>query len=74
LGFCGKGAIHPKQIDAINRVFTPDAAAIDKARKVLKAFDEADTGLVVVDGKLIEAPVLREMRRIMAVAERVAGR
>lgn len=74
LGFCGKGAIHPKQIDAINRVFTPDEAAIDKARKVLKAFDAADTGLVVVDGKLIEAPVLREMRRIMAVAERVAGR
>ncbi|MDD9810208.1 MAG: CoA ester lyase [Gammaproteobacteria bacterium] len=74
LGFCGKGAIHPKQIDAINRVFTPDKAAIDKARKVLKAFDEADTGLVVVDGKLIEAPVLREMRRIMAVAERVAER
>lgn len=74
LGFCGKGAIHPRQIPLINRVFTPDAAAIDRARKILKAFDAADTGLVVVDGKLIEEPVLREMRRIVAVAERVAAR
>lgn len=74
LGFCGKGAIHPRQIPLINRVFTPDAAAIDRARKILKAFDAADTGLVVVDGKLIEEPVLREMRRIVSVAERVAAR
>lgn len=74
LGFCGKGAIHPKQIPLINRVFTPDAAAIDRARKILKAFDQAGTGLVVVDGKLIEEPVLREMRRIVSVAERVAAR
>ncbi|MDD9856969.1 MAG: CoA ester lyase [Gammaproteobacteria bacterium] len=74
LGFCGKGAIHPEQIPLINRVFTPDAAAIDRARKILKAFDQAGTGLVVVDGKLIEEPVLREMRRIVSVAERVAAR
>lgn len=74
LGFCGKGAIHPKQIPLINRVFTPDAAAIDRARKILRAFDAVDTGLVVVDGKLIEEPVLREMRRIVSVAERVAAR
>lgn len=74
LGFCGKGAIHPGQIPLINRVFTPDAAAIARARKILKAFEQADTGLVVVDGKLIEEPVLREMRRIVSVAERVAAR
>jgi len=74
LGFCGKGAIHPKQIAALNRVFTPDAAAVAHARKIIAAFDAADAGLVVVGGKLIEAPVLRELRRIVAVAERVRGR
>ena len=73
LGFSGKGAIHPKQIPVLNGVFTPDEAAIAHAKKILKAFAEADTGLVVVDGKLIEKPVLREMRRILAVADRVSA-
>ena len=73
LGFSGKGSIHPGQIPILNRVFTPDEARITQARKILKAFEEADTGLVVIDGKLIEKPVLREMHRILAVAERVAS-
>ena len=72
LGFSGKGAIHPRQIPILNRAFTPDAAAIAHARKILRAFAVADAGLVVVDGKLIEKPVLREMHRILSIAERVA--
>ncbi len=72
LGFSGKGAIHPKQIPILNGVFTPDDAAVSQAKKILRAFAEADTGLVVVDGKLIEKPVLREMHRILSIAERVS--
>ena len=71
LGFSGKGSIHPKQIAALNAVFTPNEAQVAHARKILDAFAAADTGLVVVDGKLIEKPVLREMSRILAIAERV---
>ena len=71
LGFSGKGAIHPKQIPILNAVFSPDAATIAYAKKVSNAFAEADTGLVVVDGKLIEKPVLREMHRIITIAERL---
>ncbi len=70
LGFSGKGAIHPKQIADLNEVFTPSAEEIARARKVVTAFEEANTGLVVVDGKLIEKPVVREMQRILSVAER----
>ena len=73
LGFSGKGAIHPKQIAPLNRVFTPDAAAIDHARRIIAAFEAADTGLVVIDGKLIEKPVLRDMHRILAIAHRISG-
>jgi len=73
LGFSGKGSIHPKQIAILNRAFTPDDAAVAQARKILQAFADADTGLVVVDGKLIEKPVLREMNRILAIAERVTA-
>ena len=72
LGFSGKGAIHPRQIPIVNEVFTPGAARIAHAKRILAAFEEADTGLVVVDGKLIEKPVLREMHRILSIAERVS--
>ncbi len=70
LGFSGKGAVHPKQIADLNAVFTPSAEEVAKAQKVLTAFEEANTGLVVVDGKLIEKPVVREMQRIVSVAKR----
>lgn len=72
LGFSGKGAIHPKQIAALNTVFTPTDAEVERARRVITTFEEADTGLVVIDGKLIEKPVLRDMYRILAIADRVA--
>lgn len=71
LGFSGKGAIHPKQIQALNEVFTPSADEIARARHVIDTFEQADTGLVVIDGKLIEKPVLREMYRVLAIADRV---
>ena len=71
LGFSGKGSIHPKQIAILNEVFTPSAEQIAHARRILKTFAEANTGLVVIDGKLIEKPVLRDMQRIIAIADRI---
>ncbi|MCR9135163.1 MAG: CoA ester lyase [Alphaproteobacteria bacterium] len=73
LGFSGKGAIHPKQIATLNGVFTPSADEITRARRIIREFEAADTGLVVIDGKLIEKPVLREMRRILAIADRIGA-
>ena len=73
LGFCGKGAVHPKQIAALNEVFTPAPDRIARARRIIAEFEAADTGLVVIDGKLIEKPVLREMHRIVAIAERIGA-
>ena len=71
LGFVGKGSIHPRQIAALNEVFTPSAGQVARARRIIAEFEAADTGLVVIDGKLIEKPVLREMHRIVAVADRM---
>ena len=73
LGFSGKGSIHPKQIAALNEVFTPTPAEIERARLIIKTFEEADSGLVVINGKLIEKPVLRDMYRIVSIAERIGG-
>ena len=63
LGFSGKGAIHPKQIPVINSIFTPSPEEIAYAVRVIEEFKKAESGLVVIDGKLIEKPVLREMER-----------
>ena len=73
LGFAGKGSVHPKQIAALNKVFTPTEAQIARARRIISEFEKADTGLVVIDGKLIEKPVLRDMYRIVAIADRMGG-
>lgn len=74
LGFTGKGAIHPKQLPVITKHFTPSAEQIERACRITRAFEEARTGLVVVDGKLIERPVLRSMYRILAIAENTKAR
>ena len=70
LGFSGKGSIHPKQIATINAVFSPSDDEIARARHVITTFEAADTGLLVIDGKLIERPVLRDMYRIVSIADR----
>ena len=72
LGFTGKAAIHPTQVDAINRAFRPDQASVDYARRVIDAFAAAGK-LVVIDGKLIEPPVLRSMYRTLPIAERIGS-
>jgi len=71
LGFSGKGSIHPKQIPILNEVFTPTNETIERAKKITATFEAANTGLVVIDGKLIEKPVLREMYRILSIANKI---
>ena len=71
LGFTGKGSIHPKQINILNEIFTPPKEEIDKAKKIIDQFNASNTGLVVIDGKLIEKPVLREMQRKILIADKI---
>ena len=71
LGFTGKGSIHPKQINILNEIFTPQKEEIDKAKKIIDQFNASNTGLVVIDGKLIEKPVLREMQRKILIADKI---
>ena len=68
LGFTGRAAIHPKQIPVINEVFTPTEQEIVRAQAICQAFEDSDTGLVVIDGQLIELPVVRSMYRILSIA------
>jgi len=58
LGYEGKWAIHPSQIELANAVFTPPPAEVDKAKRILIALDEAakaGQGAASLDGRLIDA-------------------
>ena len=59
------------KLKILNNIFTPSDNEIKRAKKIIEAFEEADTGLVVIDGKLIEKPVLREMYRIVSIARKI---
>lgn len=66
LGFGGKAAIHPGQLAAIHAAFTPSEAEIARARRIVAAYEASPSGLVLVDGRLIERPVVRAMHRLLA--------
>lgn len=75
LGFDGKTAIHPRQIDIINSFFTPSKKEIDYALRVLAAVEEGkrlNKGAVALDGSMIDKPV--ELRALTTIAQaRAAG-
>ena len=76
-GFDGKSLIHPGQIDAANRAFTPDGAAVAWARTVVGAFEQpenAGKGVLKVDGRRVERLHYAEARRLIGVAEAIAAR
>jgi len=69
LGFTGKAAIHPDQLAIIHKAFSPGDEQVEAARRILATFALSTDGLLVVDGKLIEKPVIRAMERILALHE-----
>ncbi len=72
LGFDGKTLIHPRQIEAANRAFTPAPEAVENARAILAAWDQAreqGKGVAVVDGRLVENLHVEQARRTLALAE-----
>jgi citrate lyase subunit beta/citryl-CoA lyase/(S)-citramalyl-CoA lyase len=65
MGFTGRACIHPDQVDVVNRVFTPTEAEIAKAKRVIAALEEAKGAAALLDGKLIEKPVILAAKRIL---------
>ena len=71
LGFSGKSAIHPTQVAVIQAAFSPAAEEVAWARRIVEAYDRNRGGVLLVDGKLIERPVIASARRTLAVAAAV---
>jgi len=70
LGFTGKLAIHPDQVATINAAYTPTDVEVERARRVTAAAEAAGGGVVVVDGRMVDAPVVRAAARTIALAAR----
>jgi citrate lyase beta subunit len=68
LGFTGRACIHPTQVAAVNSVHTPSQAEQDRAHRVIAALEAAQGGAALLDGKLIELPVIRAAERVLARA------
>lgn len=71
LGFEGKGCIHPRQIKIINEAFAPTIQEIEKAKKIVLAYEEAKAkglGVVSIGSKMIDAPVVKRAENTIKLA------
>jgi citrate lyase subunit beta/citryl-CoA lyase len=71
LGFDGKAAIHPSQVEIIHKAFRPDANDTRRARRIVEAAAKARSegkGVISVDGRMVDAPVVARAERVVAMA------
>ncbi len=71
IGYEGRLCIHPRQAEIANEVYTPSDAQVEYARRVLDGWERAredGTGVFTIDGKLVDAPVIAQQRRLLARA------
>lgn len=66
MGFGGKLCIHPAQVPVLHAAFDPDDAAVAHASRVQQALQQAGGGVCVLDGRMVDAPVLAQARQILA--------
>jgi len=66
LGIPARAAIHPAQIEPIHKALSPSAEEVDYAERLVVAYREAKGNVALLDGKLIEAPLMKKAERILA--------
>jgi citrate lyase subunit beta/citryl-CoA lyase len=75
MGYTGKFAIHPAQLEIINETFSPSADEIDYARRVVEAWEAAEAagrGSLALDGRMVDVPVVKRAQNLLALAESIS--
>lgn len=75
MGYDGKAAIHPKQIEPVNRIFTPSLEEVAQAKKIIEAFEKAaqeGVGVIAIEGQMIENVHVAIARRTLRIAQKAA--
>lgn len=73
IGFLGKHVIHPSQIDVVREVFTPSDVQLERARRIVDAFERAEhdgVAAVAFEGQLVDYPVVQRARMLVQLAQR----
>ncbi len=65
MGFTGKIAIHPKQLDTINQIFMPDQEKVNWANRVIEAVNKHGLGAIRVDDEMVDAAIVRRAERLL---------
>ncbi len=71
LGFDGKSCVHPRQVELMHKVYTPTAKEVAQARRILDGIKlalERKSGVIAVDGKMVDGPIITRAERIIAYA------
>ncbi len=71
MGYTGKLCIHPSQLAIVNDAFTPSTEEVARARRIVEAAETQGTGAIVLDGKMVDIPVIKSAQRIVEAAERL---
>ena len=74
MGYTGKFAIHPAQIDIINETFSPNPDDVAYARRVVAAWDEAEAagrGSLSIDGRMVDVPVVKRAQNLLALVAEI---
>jgi citrate lyase subunit beta/citryl-CoA lyase len=78
VGYRGKYCIHPSQVEICNRIFSPDPAEVEEARKIVEVFEREGVakglGAIGMEGKLVDIPVYVRAQRLLAWAEAASKR
>ena len=77
LGYTGKFAIHPAQLEIINETFSPSPEEVEYARRVVETWSQAEAagrGSVALDGRMIDVPVLKRAQNLLSLAEAIEAR
>jgi citrate lyase subunit beta/citryl-CoA lyase len=76
VGYTGKFAIHPAQLDIINETFSPSPEEVEYARRVMAAWQQAEAagrGSLDLDGRMVDVPVVKRAQNLLALADAIAG-
>ena len=74
MGYTGKFAIHPAQLDIINEVFSPSPDEVAYARTVMEAWEQAEAegrGSLSIDGRMVDVPVVKRAQNLLAFADAI---
>ena len=63
LGFNGKAAIHPAQLEIIKNSFLPNDAEITEAKEIIKAFNQSSSAVIAHEGRMIDQPIILSMEK-----------